>query len=99
MSENIENYMIPRLLDAPTMALWVEADTAMLAASGLYIGLMTGSLLHLFVGTAVTMTLAYYYARIKTSGGRGFISQIAYWYLPGNKKSQPIDPTIREYRG
>ena len=99
MSDNLENYMIPKLLDAPRMALWVEADTAILGASGLYVGLATGSLQHLFVSTIVTIVLARYYARIKSSGGRGLIPQFIYWYFPGNQRSQPISPTIREYRG
>jgi len=99
MSDDLANYMIPKLLDAPPMALWVESDTAILGASGLYIGLATGNLLHLVVATGFSIILARYYARIKASGGRGLIPQLAYWYLPGNKKSQPISPTIREYRG
>lgn len=99
MSENLDNYMIPRLLDAPNMALWFEQDTALIGASGLYVGLATGSLLHLIVATTTTIIVARYYARIKTSGGRGLIAQMAYWYLPGNKKNQPISPVIREYRG
>lgn len=99
MSENLEDFMIPRHLDAPMMALWVESDTAFIGASGLYIGLMTGNPLHLITGMAFTIILARYYSRIKSTGGRGMISQLAYWYLPGNKKNQPISPTIREYRG
>ncbi len=99
MSDDLDNYMIPRHLDAPRMALWIEADTALLGISGLYIGFMTGRFLHLVVATAFTMILARYYARIKSSGGRGLISQVMYWYFPGNKKNQPINPIIREYRG
>lgn len=99
MSDQFENYMIPRFLDAPAMALMIESDTAILGMSGLYIGLMTGNLLHMVVATTFTITLARYYARIKTSGGRGLIPQMAYWYLPGNQKNQPISPVIREYRG
>lgn len=99
MSDDLKNFMIPKLLDAPAMALWIEADTAILGASGLYIGLMTGSLLHLFVATCSTILLARYYARIKASGGRGLIPQLMYWYFPGNSKNQPISPAVREYRG
>jgi type IV conjugative transfer system protein TraL len=99
MSDSLDNYMIPRLLDAPNMALWVEQDTALIGASGLYVGLATGNLLHLVVATVATIIIARYYARIKTSGGRGLISQLMYWYLPGNKINQPVSPVIREYRG
>ncbi len=99
MADDLENYMIPKHLDAPPMALWMEADTAMLGASGLYVGLATGSLIHLVVATLFTIILARYYSRIKASGGRGLIPQIVYWYFPGNQKNQPISPVIREYRG
>lgn len=99
MTDNLDNYLIPKLLDAPSMALWVESDTALIGMSGLYVGLMTGSPLHLLVATVFTVVLARYYARIKGSGGRGLISQLAYWYLPANKQNNPISPTIREYRG
>ncbi len=99
MSDDIENYLIPRLLDAPAMALWIESDTAILGLSGLYIGLMTGSLHHLFVAASTSFILAHYYARMKSSGGRGMIPRLVYWYLPGTKKAQPISPLVREYRG
>jgi len=99
MSEDFDNFMIPRLLDAPPMALWVESDTAIIGASGLYIGLMTGNPLHLIVAPLFTIILARYYARIKSTGGRGMIPQLAYWYLPGSRKKQAISPMIREYRG
>ena len=99
MSDNLDNYMIPKLLDAPNMALWVEVDTAIIGGSGLYIGLATGNLMHLLVATCSSIIAARYYARIKSSGGRGLISQLVYWYMPGNKKNQPISPMIREYRG
>ena len=99
MSSELENYLIPRLLDAPPMALWIEADTAVLGASGLYLGMFTGNPLHIVVATGFTFILARYYARIKSSGGRGLIPQMAYWYAPGNKNNQPISPTIREFLG
>ncbi len=100
MTQNLDNYIIPKLLDAPNMALWFEVDTAVLGASGLYIGMIfLHNPLHIVGATVFTVVLARYYARIKASGGRGLIPQMAYWYLPGNKKSQPINPAIREYRG
>ena len=100
MSDDLENYIIPKLLDAPNMALWFEVDTAIIGMSGLYLGMIfLHNPLHIVGATALSIVIARYYARIKASGGRGLIPQMAYWYLPGNNKSQPIDPAIREYRG
>ena len=96
---DLDNYIIPKLLDAPNMALWFEADTALIGMSGFFaLSLPVG--LQIKIGAIVfTILLARYYARIKSGGGRGLVQQMVYWYLPGNKKNQPVNPAIREYRG
>ncbi len=99
MSSELENYMIPRLLDAPPMALSIEADTAIIGASGIYLGMLASNPLQFVFSVLFTLTLARYYARIKGSGGYGLLPQMAYWYLPANEKNNPISPNIREYRG
>ena len=99
MADDLENYTIPKLLDAPNMALWFEVDTAMIGMSGLFTVAFVENPLHIVGAVVLSITLARYYARVKASGGRGMIKQIIYWYLPGNKNNQPINPRIREYRG
>ena len=99
MGDDLENYTIPKLLDAPNMALWFEVDTAMIGMSGLFTVGFLQNPLHIVGAFVLSIILARYYARMKASGGRGMIKQIIYWYLPGNQKSQPINPNIREYRG
>lgn len=99
MSDDLENYTIPKLLDAPNMALWFEMDTALIGMSGLFSVALFPNPLHILGSLVLSITIARYYARIKTSGGRGMVPQMAYWYLPGNKSANPIDPKIREYRG
>jgi len=97
--EKLDNYIIPKLLDAPNMALWFEADTAVIGMSGLFTVPFLTNPWHILGAIVLSITLARYYARIKASGGRGMIPQMAYWYLPANKDKNPIDPAVREYRG
>jgi type IV conjugative transfer system protein TraL len=96
---DLDNYIIPKLLDAPNMALWFEADTAAIGLSGLVTLALPVQPLHVLGAIILSVVVARYYARIKTGGGRGLVHQMVYWYLPGNEKNQPINPAIREYRG
>ena len=104
MSQNLDNYLIPRLLDAPAMILWFEADTALIGSSGLYLGFIAYALfgagsLQIILLAVMTIALARVYSSIKAEGQRGFIGQLSYWYLPGSNSTRPIKPEIREYRG
>lgn len=94
-----EQYRIPRHLDAPPLALWVEVDTAAIGGAGFYLGLIFGgSFLQIAGYTALSLVIARYYARIKMEGGRGVLVQAAYWYLPGSSKF-PVPNDVREYIG
>jgi len=72
-------FLIPRYLDAPPMALFVEADTAAVAFGFVFIGFFFKQLL---ICTVVGIVLARLYARSKAGGGRGTIMRFLYWYTP-----------------
>lgn len=72
-------YLIPRYLDAPPMALFIEADTAAVAFGFVFIGFFFKQL---FIFTIIGVVLARLYARSKAGGGRGTIMRFLYWYLP-----------------
>ncbi len=72
-------YLIPRYLDAPPMALFIEADTAAVAFGFIFIGFFFKQLL---VCTVAGIVLARLYARSKAGGGRGTIMRFLYWYTP-----------------
>lgn len=72
-------FLIPRYLDAPPMALFVEADTAAVAFGFVFIGFFFKQLLICIV---VGIVLARLYARSKAGGGRGTIMRFLYWYTP-----------------
>lgn len=72
-------FLIPRYLDAPPMALFVEADTAAVAFGFVFIGFFFK---HLLICTVIGIVLARLYARSKAGGGRGTIMRFLYWYTP-----------------
>jgi conjugal transfer pilus assembly protein TraL len=72
-------YLIPRYLDAPPMALFIEADTAAVAFAFVFIGFFFKQLL---ICTVAGIVLARLYARSKADGGRGTIMRFLYWYTP-----------------
>lgn len=72
-------YLIPRYLDAPPMALFIEADTAAVAFGFIFIGFFFKQLL---LCTIAGVVLARLYTRSKAGGGRGTIVRFLYWYAP-----------------
>ena len=72
-------FLIPRYLDAPPMALFIEADTAAVAFGFVFIGFFFKQLL---ICTVAGIVLARLYARSKADGGRGTIMRFLYWYTP-----------------
>lgn len=72
-------YLIPRYLDAPPMALFIEADTAAVAFAFVFLGFFFKQLL---ICTVAGIVFGRLYARSKGSGGRGRIMRFLYWYTP-----------------
>ena len=74
-----ERFLIPRYLDAPPMFLIWEADTIAVAASFLCLGILVAQFA-LF--GAIGLVMARLYSRMKSSGGRGVLVHLLYWYTP-----------------
>lgn len=94
---DLDNYRIPRHLDAPPMFLMWEADTVGMFMIGLAAAFIFEHLLPLLLGLA----LANMYARLKQDGGRGVLVHTLYWYTPSSASitSKKIHSHIREYLG
>lgn len=95
---DLDNYRIPRHLDAPPMFLMWEADTA-----GIFlICLMASFMVESFIPAVAGILLARGYARLKQDGSRGVLVHLLFWYTPSSTSingKKRIHSHIREYIG
>jgi conjugal transfer pilus assembly protein TraL len=82
---DMRDYLIPRQLDAPPMALFVEADTATIAVAFIFLGLFIKQFI---ICALLGIFLARLYARSKAGGGRATIMTFLYWYAPSKILAQ-----------
>ncbi len=80
---------MPRHLDDPDKFLWWEMDQAGLAVSVFAVFMIMGMML---TGVVMGVVVGMLYGRAKSGRPRGFMSHLAYWYLPfdmGLKRTPP----------
>lgn len=93
----MEDFWIPRNLDAsPLLFIW-EADIAFVHMAWIVLG---GVLNMLAVGLVFSIMVGRAYARLKEEGGPGLLLKILYWYTPSEWwLSKDLPSNIREYIG
>lgn len=90
-------YLVPHRLDDPPRFLWWDMDVAMLAMTGMVIGIMTAQML-LFSGLGFAAAASY--QKVKAGRHRAFGLHALYWHLPFSFGFKVTPPSaVREFVG
>lgn len=92
----MDEYWIPRNLNAPALLFMWEADTVMIFLVIFLLGIM----LEMVLVSAVIAWLAVRTAsKLKEEGGVGLLQRLLYWYMPSDWLTQKYPSHIREFVG